>query len=108
MTSRKYRLNSRLVIASSVPLVLDNIYCSNSLLELSSQGSGWLALHLSLLLCRSAYTTLLYPSLMLIRLYSYKLLSDCISQIDQIGIKVEGLRKAEKNPSPPQLKLFDF
>jgi hypothetical protein len=33
MTSRKYRLNSRLVIASSVPLMLDNIYCSNSLLE---------------------------------------------------------------------------
>jgi hypothetical protein len=40
MTSRKYRLNSRLVIASSVPLMLDNIYCSNSLLEFISAGIG--------------------------------------------------------------------
>jgi hypothetical protein len=46
---------------------------------------------------------------MSIPLYCYKQLSDCISQIDQLGVKVEGLLKTEEEQhSPPESKLFGF
>ena len=47
----------------------------------------------------------LYPVLMSILLQSFKQLHGCISQVEQLMVKVEGLQKID---SPPQFKLFDF
>ena len=52
----------------------------------------------------------LYPILMSILLYGYQQLSKCISQVEQMMVKLETLQEViEEDDSPPQqLKLFDF
>jgi hypothetical protein len=47
----------------------------------------------------------LYPILMSILLYGYDQLMGCISQVEQMMVKIQGLQKVD---SPQQLKLLDF
>jgi hypothetical protein len=50
----------------------------------------------------------LHPILMSILFHHYKQLMECISQVEQLSSKVEGLQKQEENSAPSQSKLFDF
>jgi hypothetical protein len=50
--------------------------------------------------------TRLYPILMSILFHHYRQLTECIEQVEQMMVKVEGLQKVED--SPTQSKLFDF
>jgi hypothetical protein len=65
------------------------------------------------LLSYAVQTARLYPILtMSILLYCYEQLIDCISQVEEMIVKLQGLQKIEEeeedSSSPQQSKLFDF